>query len=65
MRQVAQVAFECAFDAVQAAEDVVVQRVELVGADDASQAGVDDGGGSAGLGDKAVGHVMLLRSSSG
>ena len=45
--QVVELAVQNAFDAVQAAEDAVVQRVELVRPDHAGEACVDDGGGAA------------------
>ena len=56
VREVVQPVVQHAFDTVDAAPHAVVQRVQLVRADDAGQAGVDDGGRAAGLCNKAGAH---------
>ena len=60
--EVVELVVKHALDAVQTAVDTVVHRVQLVGADDAGEAGVDDGSGAAGLGDEAIGHGAFLIS---
>ena len=60
--EVVEFVLQHALDAVDAAENAVVHGVQLVGANDAGEAGVDNGGRPAGLGNKAIGHGNLLRS---
>ena len=58
--EVVQLVGQHALDAVDATQHAVVQWVQLVRADDAGQAGVDNGGGSAGLCNKAGAHGSML-----
>ena len=60
VRQVVEAILQDAFDAVEAAVHMLVERIELVGAHDACQRGVDGGGGATGLGNQAICHGNLL-----
>ena len=65
VREVIQAVLQDAFDAVESTVDVLVQGIELVGAHDACQRGVDRGSGAAGLGNQTIGHGMLLTRFGG